>query len=159
MDKDQKQRVANIDTLRSLHNNNVELRHRVDGKTMTFPADQYPDGLENSGYNPDDWILSSEFEGPEGADHPEEVDPNSHPAFKGTGQTIGTHLGTTAAERAAVGDTGAERTLGHIPPAGIEADGKTAAQTIKDQQQQTSDGSKTGPAPNASDKVAAETKK
>lgn len=167
MDKTQAQvaaqREANINTLRSLHNNNVELRHRVDGKSMWFPADQYPDGLENSGYNPNDWVLASEFEGPEGPDHATEVDVNKHPGFEGTGQKIGTHLGSTAEERAAKGDTSAERTLGHIPPQDLEADkeakpGTTAAEVTEKQQSGQTDPQpgQNKPAPNASDKVAAE---
>lgn len=132
----QDQRVTNVNALRSLHNNQVQLRHRVDGKTITFDREAYEDGtsFQNSGYNPDDWVLAQDFTEPEGPDHGPPKS-KTHPAFEGTDQKIGTHMGETAEERAARGDLSAERTFGFIPGVTAEkGEAQLTPEIIKSQQ-------------------------
>jgi hypothetical protein len=62
----QQQAVANINTLRSALQTQIELRHRVTGAKITFDREAYENGkLEGSGYNPKDWVPAGEFEGTE----------------------------------------------------------------------------------------------
>lgn len=160
MEKNSQMNAANLELLRASQASQIELVHRFTGARMQFDRLAYLRGeLKNSGYNPDDWVETSDFKGLEKR---EAVPPTHiHPAFEGTGQSIGTHMGTTPAERAAVGDTSAERTLGHLQPADIDANKETAAQTIKEQQSQVEAGKETPPPPvlNDSDKAAAAAKK